>query len=126
MGALVKCIHSLSPGKVVSYGKAAERCAVKYGPLSPVQDTRRLVCSRSGFWDAEGCALEETGSPGWMESLSAEGLWVTQTKVWCQALKHKISLVEGVSNGLVAIKSSRLLECRCWTRVPLPARQASG
>lgn len=79
--ALAKCIHSLSPGKVVSYGKAAERCAVKYGPLSVVQDTRRLVCSRSGFWDAEGCALEETCSPGWLESPSAEGLWVTPAKV---------------------------------------------
>lgn len=103
-------------------GSRALRCEI--WPLSTVQDTGRLVCSRSGFWDAEGCALE-TGSPGWMENLSADGLWVTQTKVWCQALKHKMSLVEGVSNGLVAIKSSRLLECRCWTRVPLPARQAA-
>ena len=78
---LAKYIHSLSLGKVVSYGKAAERCAVKSGPLSIVQDTQRLVCSRSGFWDAEGCALEETCSPGWMERPSAEGLWVTQAKV---------------------------------------------
>lgn len=82
MGALLAVsgstgeMHSremLSPGKVVSYGKAAERCAGKSVPLSTVQDTRRVVCSRSGFWDAEGCAIEGTCSPSWVESPSALG-----------------------------------------------------
>lgn len=65
----------------MSYGKATEHCAGKSSPLSIVQEARRLVCSRFGFGDAEGCALEETCSPGWTEGPSTEGLWVTWAKV---------------------------------------------